>query len=212
MLRPDIISLLCEITCALPHTCGVHSVLCLLSLSSASKIITRKKVQVGTLSIRLLILTHVTDLQWGQELTRPPLQPETAQSDFTLTPYRAISPMGWLKSIPRCSVWSLRLCSVGAGTPASSTRSLGFFLASPDKITPWSGAALGSFQTLKHIMQFADCNCTTYYLLLLHCNCTLPAPSSDPGNHAENPGNWRWEHFNLNSIYYKPHYHVSLET
>lgn len=91
------------------------------------------------------------------------------------------------------------LSSNGAGTSASSTWSLFFFLASPNKITHWSGAALGSFQISSDLMELASI-------------CMLPAPTLGHGNSSGNPGNEWWNEFNLNSVYYKRCYYVSLKT
>lgn len=125
MLQPYIISLLYEIICALPYTCSVHSILCILLLSSVSKIRACKNVRMRMVSIHLHTLMSLTDLQGPQKHTRPLLCLQTAQLD-NLTPYTAISSIGWLESSPHCSVCFLRLSLERPGTPASSTRSLVF--------------------------------------------------------------------------------------
>lgn len=93
------------------------------------------------MSICFLILVCVTDFQ---EITRPPLQLVVAQLDDlpnTLHSYFFYR-MAQEQPTLHCVVSWLSLET--AGTLASSTQSL-FSLASPDKITPWSGATLGSF-------------------------------------------------------------------
>lgn len=88
------------------------------------------------------LLVSMTDSQRLQELTKSPLQVETAQLDNP-TPSTATS-IGWLENDPKCSVWSLRLPLQGPGTPASST--LAWFHSFKSwQNRSWSGTALNSF-------------------------------------------------------------------
>lgn len=94
MLQPDIISLLCEITCAFLHIWGVHSILCLLLLSSVSRIAVRNSTHVD--GHRFAYTDK--DFHWAGSSSDHLYQ--QIRQTVCPTPCRAISSMGLLGSSP----------------------------------------------------------------------------------------------------------------